>query len=92
MPKLITATDMIRSFSDIVSRVYYKGETFDIKKGNNIVARLSPAKSRATIEISDLNSFFKTAPHLEVEDREDFEVALKEARLLQDNGGEDKWE
>ena len=39
MPKLITATDMIRSFSDVVSRVYYKGETFDIKKGNNIVGR-----------------------------------------------------
>ena len=36
MPKLITVTDMIRSFSDIVGRVYYNGETFDIKKGANI--------------------------------------------------------
>jgi len=92
MPKLITATDMMRSFSDIVGRVYYKGETFDIKKGGNIVARLSPAKSKATIEIGELNSFFKSSPHLESEDIEDFASALKETRSLKDNGGADKWE
>ena len=92
MPKLITATDMIRSFSDIVGRVYYKGETFDIKKGGNIVARLSPVKSRATIEIEELNSFFKSSPHLESEDMKDFTSALKEARSLRDSGGADKWE
>ena len=92
MPKLITATDMIRSFSDVVSRVYYKGESFDIKKGNNIVARLSPAKAKAAMDISDLNNFFKSCPHLEANDTEDFKKILDEARSLKDSGGVDEWE
>ncbi|PCJ22799.1 MAG: antitoxin [Rickettsiales bacterium] len=92
MTKLITVTDMIRSFSDIVARVYYKGEIFDIKKGHNIVARLSPAKTRATIGISELNNFFKEAPHLDSDDAEDFENTLKETRLLKDSGASMGWE
>lgn len=92
MPKLITATDMIRSFSDVVSRVYYKGETFDIKKGNNIVARLSPVKAKATINISGLNNFFKSCPHLEANDAEDFKKILEEVRSLKDNGSIGEWE
>jgi antitoxin (DNA-binding transcriptional repressor) of toxin-antitoxin stability system len=92
MPKLITATNMIRSFSNIVGRVYYKGETFDIKKGNYIVARLSPVKARSTISIADLNDFFKSSPHLESEDIKDFEDALKLSRSIEGNGGSDKWE
>lgn len=58
MAKLITVTDMIRSFSDIIGRVYYKRETFDIKKGNNIVATLAPTKSSTTLMASSLNDFF----------------------------------
>lgn len=92
MPKLITVTDMIRSFSDIVGRVYYKGESYDIKKGNNIVARLSPAKARATISVAELNDFFKTSPHIEAEDIEEFEDAIKAARMIKVDGGASKWD
>ena len=91
MPKLITVTDLIRSFSDIIGRVYYKGESFDIKKGPNIVAMLSP-KSKSSMSVSELNTFFKETPHLSDEDVEDFEDILKENRLLKGDGGVNKWE
>lgn len=92
MPKLITVTDIVRSFSDIVGRVYYKGESYDIKKGNNIVARLSPVKARTSIDVANLNSFFKDGPHLSKEDTEEFDNILKESRNLKDDGGAAKWE
>ena len=92
MPKLITVTEMIRSFSDIVGRVYYQGEIFDIKKGANIVARLSPTRSRSTISVSELNKFFKSAPDLSYEDREDFKEALTLARAIKDDSEVGRWE
>jgi|GEM_PF-2156552 hypothetical protein len=44
MTQVITVTEMARSFSDIIARVYHKGEEFDIKKGANIVAHISAPK------------------------------------------------
>ncbi|AFC71459.1 antitoxin of toxin-antitoxin system VapB [Rickettsia australis str. Cutlack] len=42
MAQIIRATEFVRSFADIMNRVYYKGETFDVQKGNHIVARITP--------------------------------------------------
>jgi hypothetical protein len=92
MPKLITVTEMIRSFSDIVGRVHYKGEIFDIKKGANIVARLSPAKAKLTVTAGELNELFKSAPHLSEEDIEEFEQDIAKLKALKDTGGFNKWE
>lgn len=92
MPKLITVTDMIRSFSDIVGRVYYKGETFDIKKGSNIVARLSPSKEKTSVKVSELGKFLKNSPHLDQEDISNFENDIKEIRELKGSERFSKWD
>lgn len=92
MPKLITVTDMARSFSNIVGRVHYQGETFDIKKGANIVARLSPVKVKGTLDISDLNEFFANSPHLEEWDIVDFAKDISDLKLMQDIQGFNKWD
>ena len=42
---LITVTEAVRSFADIIGRVYYKGDEYEIKKGNQIVAHIGPAKN-----------------------------------------------
>ena len=39
---VISATEASRAFSDILSRVAYSGESFLIKKGNRIMARITP--------------------------------------------------
>ncbi len=92
MPKLITVTDMMRSFSDIVGRVYYKGETFDIKKGTNVVARLSPTKKKVTLAVSELNEFFKLSPRLNKAEAEDFEKVINEVKSLNEIGRGRKWD
>ncbi len=92
MAKLITVTDLVRSFSDIVGRVYYQRETFDIKKGANIVARLSPAKATYTVSIKDLNDFFYNTPHLNQSDIKEFDKTISRIKSLKNTAGEDKWD
>lgn len=49
MAQIIRAIEVVRSFSDIMNRVYYKGESFDVQKGNNVVARITPAETKPSI-------------------------------------------
>lgn len=92
MTKVITVTEMARSLSDIIGQVYYKHNSFNIKKGLNIVATLSPARNKPTIEAKNLNDFFKNAPHLEESDSEEFQNDISQLRLLRDNEGFNKWD
>ena len=92
MIKLITVTVMLRSFSQVIGCVYYKGETYDIKRGGNIVARLSPAKFKATTKVLELNDLFKTSPECKTEDMEEFQNIVQEIRSVKDIEGSDKWE
>lgn len=41
-PVIITATEASRSFSDLLHRVCYGGESFIIKKGQRLMARVVP--------------------------------------------------
>jgi antitoxin (DNA-binding transcriptional repressor) of toxin-antitoxin stability system len=43
MESHISATRAARTFSDLLSRVRYRGETFVIERGGEPVGRLSPA-------------------------------------------------
>ena len=80
MPKVITVTDMVRSFSDIIGQVYYQGATFDIKKGANIVARLAPRQNKPTLTLGELKEFIQEGPHLDKEDIDDFEKEIAMVR------------
>jgi antitoxin (DNA-binding transcriptional repressor) of toxin-antitoxin stability system len=92
MPKVITVTDMMRTFSDVIGKVYYQGESFDIKKGANIVARLSPPKVRPTITGKDLRKFLSSMPHLDNDDIDDFETCIRDIRSQKDTKSFSKWD
>lgn len=48
MTQKVTATEAARNLSDLLNRVSYQGESFDIVRGGKVVARLtSPAASEA---------------------------------------------
>lgn len=51
---IITATEASRSFSEVINRVAYSGESFVIKKGNRIMARITPVtvESEAAQEVA----------------------------------------
>ena len=47
MATTISATQAARSFSDVLSRVHYRGEEFLIEKGGEAVCRLTPVRAVA---------------------------------------------
>ncbi|XVN44417.1 MAG: antitoxin [Rickettsia hoogstraalii] len=71
MAQIIRATEFVRSFSDIMNRVYYKGESFDVQKGNHIVARITPVHA-ADKPKKTLKEFFEHAPILDHDDAAQF--------------------
>ncbi|MGL4226524.1 MAG: antitoxin [Rickettsia sp.] len=79
MAQIIRATEFVRSFSDIMNRVYYKGESFDVQKGNHIVARISPIhtidKPKKTLQ-----ECLEHAPILDPEDVDDYIKIVQEVR------------
>lgn len=44
-PEIVTATEASRAFSDLLHRVSYGGESFIIKKGNRLMARIVPVEA-----------------------------------------------
>lgn len=49
MATVVSATDAARNFSDLLNRVRYRGESFDIVRGGEVVASISAAtRARAT--------------------------------------------
>ncbi|MDE3015688.1 MAG: hypothetical protein KGI29_02040 [Pseudomonadota bacterium] len=48
----LTATEASRSFSELLHRVCYGGESFVIKKGQRLMARIAPVESEESKESS----------------------------------------
>ncbi|QQV74849.1 hypothetical protein H6P87_00391 [Rickettsia tillamookensis] len=90
MAQIIRATEFVRSFSDIMNRVYYKGESFDVQKGNHIVARITPVHA-ADKPKKTLKEFFEHAPILDPENAAQFKKVVYEARQKYDFKKDNKW-
>jgi antitoxin (DNA-binding transcriptional repressor) of toxin-antitoxin stability system len=68
--KRISATEAARSFSDVVSRVRYRGEEFIVQKGGEAVCRIGPVKAatpRSTL--GDLLRLLEDLPPVDAEYR-----------------------
>lgn len=61
MESHLTATEAARNFSDLVSRVLYRGEVFVIERGGQPVCRIVPARP-AKFTLRDLAHLLKTIP------------------------------
>lgn len=54
METKITATDLARSLSDVLSRVRYRRESFLIQRNGEAVATLTPAQPTSGVSLRDL--------------------------------------
>ena len=63
----INATEAARRFSDILSRVSYQGASFEIVRGNKVVARVLPVAPASPLKAED-------------DDRERFAEAIESIR------------
>lgn len=57
----ISATEAARNFSDLVNRVYYKGESFVVERGGEPVCAISPV-APARFTGSDLVDLLSSLP------------------------------
>jgi len=75
----MSVTHAVRTFSDLLNRVYYQGITVELERGNNVVAKLSPADPVSPLNVKDLNKFFAELPSL-ADDVEAFSKNLTDIR------------
>lgn len=76
----ISATEAARGFSEVLNRVRYQGTSFEVERGNEVVARIVPAQVPAGVRVVDLNRLFARLPSLGEAEAAAFEEDLAEAR------------
>lgn len=67
----INVTQAARRFSDLLNRVFYQGVSFELERGNRVIAKLCPASASRRVAVRDLNRLFAELPKLN-EDVEPF--------------------
>lgn len=80
--KTITVTNMSKSFSDIINKVYYQGEIYNIQKGKNVVAQICPFNRKKTLTLGEFPKFLKTLPKFSSEELDEMEQAIKWTRQI----------
>jgi antitoxin (DNA-binding transcriptional repressor) of toxin-antitoxin stability system len=70
--KTITATEIARSFSDVLNQVRYQGTEFDIVRGKDVVARLVPAGPPGGVALDRLDELVRALPRLGPQEAELF--------------------
>lgn len=92
MGKTVTVTEAARNFSDVVNRVFYRGESMDLTRGGTVVARLVPAETIAAPTGEEVLAAWKTLPHLSVEEAEAFAADIEGARESLNQVPASKWD
>lgn len=81
-PHVITVTEARRSLSTILNKIHYQGESYEIRRGKEIIAKIIPAVSKKTgLKIGELKALFKRLPQLDSKDQELFEKDVEQTRL-----------
>ena len=75
----INVTSAARNLSELLNRVAYQGESFELKRGGKSIARLVPAGPAKQVKVSDLNNLFARIPRLD-EDTDAFVQDINEIR------------
>ncbi len=85
MNSTITATEAARSFSDLLNRVRYRGETFRIVRGGEDVAELRAASSQSGISLRELLDKIQTEETKDSAFADDLErIQSEQPRLSED--------
>ena len=75
----MTVTEAARHFADLVNRTYYRGESTVLIRSGEPVAMMVPVGG-ASVTGRDWLSRWRSIPHLEVEDADDFASSVESAR------------
>lgn len=88
----VSATEAARQFSELINRVKYQGQSFEITRGSETVARIVPAGPCGTVHVADLGALFAALPHLDHADAEDMTKDLASIRASASLDGGSDWD
>lgn len=71
----ISATEAVRSFSEIVNRVRYRGESFVVERGGETVCRIEPAVPSGPT-MAEFVELLRTAPAPDAEFKDDVNAVI----------------
>jgi antitoxin (DNA-binding transcriptional repressor) of toxin-antitoxin stability system len=63
MTRRVSATEAVRTFSDLLNRVRYRGEEFVIERAGEPVCRMSPAAPPRRLTLRELASLLREIPN-----------------------------
>ncbi len=75
----MTVTEAARHFADLVNRTYYRGESTVLIRSGEPVAMMVPVGGMS-VTGRDWIARWNAAPHLDVEDADDFASSIESAR------------
>ena len=85
MSTTITATEAARSFSDLLNRVRYRGETFRIVRSGEEVAQLTATPSHSGVSLRDLLEKLQASRSDDPEFADDLvRIQVGQPRLVED--------
>jgi antitoxin (DNA-binding transcriptional repressor) of toxin-antitoxin stability system len=58
----ISAANAARSFSEILNRVKYRGESFIVERNREPICRIEPVRRRKTLTTDSFAAFWKSLP------------------------------
>ena len=58
----VSATEAVRTFSDLLNRIRYRGEEFVVERAGEPVCRMTPAAPTKTLSLRDLASLLREIP------------------------------
>jgi antitoxin (DNA-binding transcriptional repressor) of toxin-antitoxin stability system len=84
----ITATEFVRQFSDVINRTKYRGESFLIERGGEIVAQVTPANPKGCTP-DELIALLEALPKHDQAYWDDLEAIHRHQPMMD---GVDPWE
>jgi prevent-host-death family protein len=80
MATSLTVTEAARNFSDVVNKVFYRGESMELTRGGKVVARLIPASEAEAPTGREVSKAWKIIPHLSPKEADAFAEDLESGR------------
>jgi hypothetical protein len=87
---VITATELARNLSDLLNQVRYHGLSFDIKRGAELIAHVTPVRATQGFPIDRLDALLASFPDLNDAERQGFLDDVR-ANKQQLTAGDDAW-
>jgi antitoxin (DNA-binding transcriptional repressor) of toxin-antitoxin stability system len=82
METRVSATEAVRTFSDLLNRIRYRGEEFVVERGGEPVCRMTPATAPRRLTLRQLASLLREVPSPDAKYASDVRRAVRSQRRL----------